>query len=472
MKTRPTTMNAYQLMHDGILALGRAERQGMRIDVKYCERKKILLTKKIDRIERQLSKTKFFRRWEHSSKSRINIYSNHQLSTYLYKVKKIKPAKFTPTGQGAADDEALSQLDIPELDMILKARRYKKVRDTYLDSFLREQVNGIVHPFFNLNLARTYRSSSDHPNFQNIPKRDEESMQICRGAIRPRKGHQIIETDYKGIEVGIGGCYHLDPIMMEYIKDPKSDMHRDMAIQIFLLTEFDKTLPSHKKLRGAAKNGFVFPQFYGDYYVNCAYNLACIWGGLSAKGQWKFGQGKIKMPELNKDATLADWLKINGIQSLTQFAEHIKKIEHDFWNRRFKVYQQWKDKCWREYQRKGYLDMLSGFRCSGMMDQKQVGNTPIQGTAFHCLLWSFIAIDKIQEELEGWGSKLIGQIHDSLIIDAHPDELEHVIQTVRRVSCEELPKAWPWIVVPLEIDVEICEIDAPWSEKKPYELVA
>lgn len=455
-------MDAYQLMHDGTLALGRAERQGMRIDVEYCKRNKALLTKKIEHTELRLSKTKFFRHWKHATKSRINIYSNNQLANYLYKTKKFKPIKLTPTGQGAADDEALSQLNIPELDLILKARRYKKIRDTYIDSFLREQVNGVMHPFFNLNLARTFRSSSDHPNFQNIPTRDEEAAKMCRGAILPRENHQLIEFDYKSIEVSVSECYHLDPVMREYIEDPKSDMHRDMAIQIFLLDKFDKMIPSHKTLRSAAKNGFVFPQFYGDYYVNCAYNLACIWGKLPSSGTWKAKQG---IPFSFK-ANLADHLISKGIKSLDQFTKHIKKIENDFWNRRFKVYQQWKDAWWKKYQRKGYLDMLTGFRCSGMMNQKQVGNTPIQGSAFHCCLWSFNTITKIQEELEKWNSKLIGQVHDSLLMDVDPDEREHVIETVTRVTCEELPKAWPWIIVPLNIEVETCEVNAPWSEKK------
>lgn len=467
MKFQVTTSDAYNLFHDGALALGRAEQQGMCIDVEYCERKKKQLIRKIERLENKLMQTKFIRHWQHSCKAKLNIYSDQQLSNYLYKTRKIEPTKMTTSGlQGATDNQALSQLGIPELDLIIQAKKLKKVRDTYLDAFLREQVNGVVHPFLNLNIARTYRSSSDKPNFQNIPKRDEEAMKIVRRAIIPRKGHQIVEIDYSGIEVCNSACYHKDPKMIEYICDPKSDMHLDMAKQIFMLDFMNKENQYHNKLRDAAKNGFVFPQFYGDYFVNCAENLACQWGKLPKDGRWKEGQG-IKLEE----GTLSDWFILNDIKSFKQFVSHVEKIEDDFWNNRFKVYQKWKDSWWEEYQKNGYIDMLTGFRCSGVMSYNQAINIPIQGSAFHCLLWAFIEIDRIAME-ERWKSKPVEEIHDSILIDTHPDELDHVIKTVHRVTCEDLPKAWSWIIVPLSIDVEVCGIDESWDKKKPYKLAA
>ena len=60
----------------------------------------------------------------------------------------------------------------------------------------------------------------------------------------------------------------------------------------------------------------------------------------------------------------------------------------------------------------------------------------------------------------------MGQIHDCVLVDAHPAELDHVVDVVERVSTKELPEAWSWIIVPLEVDVEVCGMDAPWSEKK------
>ena len=96
-----------------------------------------------------------------------------------------------------------------------------------------------------------------------------------------------------------------------------------------------------------------------------------------------------------------------------------EKFEDDFWNRRFKVYNRWKDKWWEGYQKNGYVSMYTGFRCSGIMRRNECINIPIQGSAFHCLLWSFIQVDKISRE-QNWKSRLIGQIHDAMVLDVHP----------------------------------------------------
>jgi hypothetical protein len=49
-----------------------------------------------------------------------------------------------------------------------------------------------------------------------------------------------------------------------------------------------------------------------------------------------------------------------------------------------------------------------------------------------------------------------------------PSEVEHVYRTVKRVFCEDMLKEWTWINVPMDVEAEICSIDAPWSEKQVY----
>ncbi len=463
MNMKPTRLDAYYLLHEGIQAFARAEAQGMRIDLEYCLHKKNHLTRKIEWLRKKLMQTKFYKHWAHVMKN-PNIDSNFQLAKFLYDIKKIKPPKLTSSGRGATDEEALSELDIPEVKLILEMRKLKKIRDTYLDAFIREQTDGFVHPFFNLHTVRTYRSSSDHPNFQNIPKRDKEAMRICRKAILPRKGHQLLEVDYSGVEVRVSQCYHKDRNMQKYIEDPSTDMHGDMAAQIFLINDFNRSIPEHKYLRNAAKNGFVFPQFYGDYYKNCAENLACKWGHLP-KGKWKTGQG-VPMPN---NSYLSDHLISHGIKSYMEFEEHIKRVEADFWGWRFKEYNLWKEKSWEAYQRKGYIDLLTGFRVSGVMRRNEALNFPIQGSAFHCLLWSFIELDKRMRK-EKWDTRLVGQIHDAILFDVHPKELDYVVPIIEKVMTQEIRKAWDWIIVPLEVEMDICDVDAPWSEKRTFVL--
>jgi DNA polymerase I-like protein with 3'-5' exonuclease and polymerase domains len=459
MNFQATTADAYRLFHEGALALARAERQGIRIDVDYCNRKKKQLTRRIQHYQRNLEESELYTLWVSTFKGRTKISSNNQLSKILYGKMKIKPEKTTETGQGSTDEEALRRLGMPELDLILQIRKLDKIRGTYLDAFAREQTDGYIHPFYNLHNVRTYRSSSADPNFQNIPKRDKEAMKICRRAILPRPGNMLIEADFSSLEVNISECYHKDPVMMEYLLNKKSDMHLDMAKQIFLFDEMDKKIPSHAILRQAAKNGFVFPQFYGDYYGNNAISL-CDWVKIPPKGKWPEGIG-IELPD---GSHISDHLRNQGIKSFNAFTEHLKEVENDFWNRRFKVYGQWRKSSIAKYRKLGYLKLHTGFICSGIMRNNEIVNYPIQGSAFHCLLFTLIELDKIAQK-EKWKSKIIGQIHDSILMDANPAELGRINESLQYIVKETLPKAWKWIIVPLEIEVETYGVDRPWIKE-------
>jgi DNA polymerase-1 len=458
----PNTDEAYKLLHSGIFALARMEQQGFRVDTKYLSKKKKEITQNIETLEDEFKNTKFYAGWEKIYKSKTNMYSGQQLSHYLYADKKLKVHKETKSGQGATDEEALKQLGIPELDILLRIKKLKKTRDTYLDSFEREQVDGVIHPFYHLHLVRTFRGSSDSPNFQNIPKRDEEIMELTRRAIYPRKGHQLMEIDFKQLEVRIAACYTGDQQLIDDIL--VGDMHRDMAIELFKLDKYNPEDHSHKVLRQAAKNGFVFPEFYGDYYKNCASNLVVNWGKLPKDGRWKTGQG-IQF----ENTHLSDHLIKHGFKNLEQYANFVNKVEFDFWNKRYRTYTKWKDSTWEEYQRTGKVYTKTGFTYQGVMKRNDVLNYPIQGSAFHVLLWSLIEGVKAQIR-ERWQTRIIGQIHDAIILDVHPKELKKVIKIMQCIMCNDVRQHWPWITVPLEVDAEVCDVDASWAEKKPYKI--
>ncbi len=447
--------NAYHLVHDGILALSRAEQQGMRVDVTYCDKMNRQLTKRIERLEKQFQASRLWRRWRRVYGEKTKLSSNHQLAQLLYKVMKLAPPKTTATGQGATDEEALLALGISELQLLVQARKLSKVRDTYLEAFVREQHGGWIHPFFNLHTVRTYRSSSDSPNLQNVPKRDAEAMNICRRALLPRPGHQFVEIDFASLEVHIAALYCQDATLIAYLKDSSSDMHADMAKQLFLLDDLDRKLPAHAVLRQAAKNGFVFPQFYGDYYKNNAVTLA-DWVKLP-QDSWAPGTGL----ELPDGSYLSDHMRARGIHSFTAFVDHVQCVEDDFWNNRFKQYRDWRMQQVARYRAKGFLTMLTGFVCSGELAKNEILNYPIQGTAFHCLLQTFINMDRYIQQ-ERMQSRLVGQIHDSILIDAHPQEVDLLVKEARRIVKVDLPTQWKWITVPLEVDVDRYAIDGPW----------
>ncbi len=463
-------LDGYGLLHAGTLALARAERNGMRIDVELCERHIGDLRSKIIEEQAKLSESQLGKDWTKKYGSDTNYGSDTQLSSLIYDAYGMKAGKRTAKGQGSTDEEALRSLGIEELSHVIAIRKYSKIETTYLGSYVREQVNGFIHPSFSLHTTVTYRSSSSDPNLQNVPVRDETAMEYCRSVIFARKKHRIVEVDWKGAEVSAAACYHKDPEMIRYLKDPKSDMHADQAYVLFKLQAFDQIInskglksdPDLYRLRQAAKNGFVFPEFYGDYYVNCASNLANNWCKLP-RGSWSPGQG-VPMPEVGH---MSDHLIRQGITSLDAFTEHVKKVESDFWNKRFRVYNQWRKNWVADYQDKGWFNLLTGFRCQGVFDKNQCINYPVQGAAFHWLLWSLVQVDRISRQ-EKWDSRLVGEVHDSMLLDVAPEELEHVVATIRRVAKEELPKHFPWIIVPIDVEVKVGEIDGPWSRMSPY----
>ncbi len=456
------TRDAYRLLHDGILALYEAEYHGLRIDMNYIKKEKKEIANKIIKLEKKIYNSAFYKDWKDKTGKEPNIYSPQQLGNYLYKIKKVKIKKETLNGEGSTDKETLRLLNIPELETLLEIKKLKKINKTYFGQYEKEQVDGIVHPFYNLHNVITYRSSSSNPNFQNVHKRDKEAMKMTRMAIKPRPGHQFLELDYSQLEVRIGACYSKDQKLIEDIIH--GDMHRDVAMELFHLKNYDKTIVGHTTLRQAAKNGFVFPQFYGDYYESCAENLAQNWCKLP-KGRFKNGQGI----EIEKGLTIADHLIANGIKSYKTFVEQVKKVEDSFWFYRYKDHTRWKQKIWNEYQDFGWVESKTGFTFQGVMKRNDVINYPVQSAAFHCLLWSLIEGSKALKR-EKMDTVIVGQIHDAIVFDVNPKELDRVIKIMRCIMCNDVRQHWPWIIVPLEIGAELCPVDGSWAEKETFDI--
>lgn len=442
----PQQFTAYKLFHDGILSFSKIQEVGIRLDTDLLKKTATHLERRLEREKEKIQSMEEVVGWKNEYKVRghFNPNSPKQLSSILFQYLKYKPSKYTQKENISTDQSVLEGYNTPFTNTLVKYRKLEKLRGTYLENFMVEEINGYMHPSFNLHIARTYRSSSSNPNFQNIPVRDEEAQKITRPLIIPRRGRRILEVDYSSVEVRVSACNHKDPAMIEYINDPTTDMHRDSAMKLFKIDD-PTQVPKH--LRQGAKNGFVFPQFYGDYFGNCSRN---IWEN------WLKDDDK-------------ELLKKKGLRSFQSFENHVKAIEEWFWNTKFKRYTEWKDEILMKYIDDGYIDLLTGFRCHGPMDKKEVWNYPIQGPAFHCLLWS---LNRIQEYIsaERMRTLLIGQIHDSILFDLIDEELAQLLPVVKRIMCDDIRKFWEWIIVPLEIEAEITEVDGSWYTKKKIEI--
>ena len=80
-------------------------------------------------------------------------------------------------------------------------------------------------------------------------------------------------------------------------------------------------------------------------------------------------------------------------------------------------------------------------------------------------MWLLIKLNNLAKE-EKWKTKIIGQIHDSIVFDLYPPERNHVIAMVDQIGTQDVKKAFPWIIVPLIIDKEITPVDGSWYEKE------
>jgi len=462
---KPATIEAYRLMHDGALALAEVESVGMRMDVDRLDRTIDKVGERIVVLTERLKQDDVWETWKKKHKGKANLGSRIQLGDVIYKELGYKPEKYTEGSKDEkkenrkpkVDEKELTKIDLPFVKTYLEIERLKKLQSTYLIGIKREVCNGLVHPSFNLHLVRTFRSSCDSPNFQNIPIRDKQIGKLIRRCFVPRPNHVLVEVDYSALEFKVAACFWKDAAMIEYASDSTLDIHRDMAAECYML-ETDDVL---KDVRFFAKNQFVFPTLYGSYYVNTSRNL---WNAVES-GDLKTVDGR----------SLYEHLKSNGITKLGRcdsrqepvkgtFEHHVRKVEKRFGNR-FPDWTKRKGQWQARYNKRGWFKMMTGFVCSGVMSRNNLMNYPIQGPAFHLLLRSLIHAVK---ELKGWKSKVIGQIHDSMIADVHEDELEDFLVLVKEIMTERVRKEWKWVVAPLSIEAEVS--DTNWFEKKEIEL--
>lgn len=458
------TSEAYSLLHEGSIALAEVESNGMRVDVGYIDRMMKKTRKRIDRIvNEELEPSEVVKLWRKTYGRATTLGSDTQLAHVLFDLMQFPVPRQTDSGRSSTDEEALEAIDHPFIPPFLKFKKLSKASNTFLKSIRREVTDGFIHCFFNLHKVLTYRSSSEAFNFQNLPVRDQEIADLIRQCFIPRDGRQIAEIDYSGAEVRVGACYHKDPVMIEYILDPTKDMHRDLAMECYLLAREEITKP----IRHCGKNMFVFPQFYGDWYKDCA---PALWAAMR------------KVPLITTSGELV-WkhLASRGITDLGPcdfnqrpirgtFEDHIRKVEENFWGKRFAVYAQWKKSWFSDYQETGAFQTLTGFVCQGLMKKNKVINYPVQGSAFHLLLWSLIRLVRKELPKHNMKTLIVGQIHDSMVADVVPEERDDFIALCDKVMTKSITRYAPWLVVPMEVEAEVSPVGASWAAKKPYKV--
>ncbi len=397
--------------------LTRMEGNGIRLDVDMLVAISGQLDGRIDEAERKI---------HDYADEPFNIRSTAVLGKLLFedlelhkKAGRKKPKK-TAKGTGFATDEStLQELapfhELPKL--ILTYRSLTKLKSTYLDS-LPNYVNpktGRVHTSFHQTGAATGRLSSSDPNLQNIPIRSEEGRAI-RTAFVPEDGWRFLSADYSQIELRLLAHLSGDDGLREAFVQGE-DIHRATAARIFK-TPLEEVTPI---LRSRAK----------------AVNFGVIYG--------------------------------MGAQRLARETSVTMNEAREFIDQYFKTYpavKAYQETTVKEAQETGYVTTLLGRRRylpdiqSG--DQRIFAqarnvavNTPLQGTAADMIKLAMIRVDARLRE-DGYKARMLLQIHDELLFEVPPDEMDRLTEMVQ----EEMRSALP-LDVPLVVDVGT---GANWSE--------
>lgn len=435
----------------GLHSLVRIQDNGINMDKVYYSREFLERHAELQALEAKILNSDEAQAFQTLTKEKYDFTPEHT-RILLYDVLKVEKEKFTESGLESTEASVLASINNQTLKDIIVYRKLEKVRNTYIAQFLREiDDDSRMRPNYNMHKVQTYRSSSSNPNFQNVPNRDQEAKKISRSGVLPSKGNIILDWDYGAMEFKIASALCQDPVMVAYCHDPKTDIHRDTAGEVFAIDTKYVT----KDMRFHTKNGMVFPTIYGSWYKNTARNIWTV-----AKDLPTGHPEKITVREYLYEVGVLKSLK----SPEADFETHMKEVEREWWSK-FKVLKQWQEKQWKNYIEKGYLTMPFGFHASGYLSRNDIINYPVQGSAFHCLIWSMNKIRQFMED-NRLLSLLIGQIHDNLIYDCCPDEKDFIVKTSTFFATENIRQENPWIIVPLVIEWEETDVDGSWYSKK------
>lgn len=377
-----------------IYSLYDMEQAGIRTDREALSAYADRLKQEIDALEEQI--------FQETGES-FNLNSPQQLGHVLFEKMGLKGGKKTKTGYSTAAD-VLQKLapEHPVVERILRYRALTKLYSTYavgLSAYIRE--DGRIHGTFNQTITATGRISSTDPNLQNIPVRTEEGKEF-RKVFIPAEGYVFVDADYSQVELRILASLSGDEKLINAYKNAV-DIHALTASEVFHVP-LEAVSPEMRRNAKAVNFGIVY--------------------GISAFG-------------LGEDLSIS------------------RKEAQEYINKYFETYpgvKTYLDGQVAQAREKGYVRTFFGrirpipeISSSNFM-QRSFGervamNSPIQGTAADIMK---IAMNRVNMALSGLSpegkqtgkpmrSHIVLQVHDELLIETAPEELEQVKQMVKEI---------------------------------------
>ncbi len=346
----------------------------------------------------------------------FNISSPRQVGEVLFDRLKVPYRwKKTSSGQYSTDFDKLTELagEHIVIDTILEYRKFSKLKSTYVDA-LPTMINprtGRVHSNFNQARAATGRLSSENPNLQNIPIKDEAGREIRKAFIPRDDDHILLAADYSQIELRIIAEISNDQSMLEaFIAG--NDFHKATAAKVYNVAYEDVT--SEQRRNAKTVN---FSITYGAGATNLSRQLSIS----------------------RKEAT--------------------ELIQSYF--REFSGLKNYMDTTVNSARETGYVKTLLGRRrnlrdinsrnsLTASNAERVAINTPIQGTAADMIKIAMIDIHQAfkQQKLK---SVMVLQVHDELVFDVYKPELEHV----KNIISSKMQNAIPNLKVPILVEMGI-----------------
>ncbi len=342
----------------------------------------------------------------------FTIGSPQQLAEVLFKRLGLKPRVRTGTGRPSTKESVLEELATqhPLPGLVLDWRHLAKLKSTYVDSLepLVHPETGRIHTTFNQTITATGRLSSSNPNLQNIPVRTEVGREIRRAFV-PRPGWKLLSADYVQIELRILAAMSGDEALRRAFAEGQ-DIHAATAARVFNVP-LEQVTPEQRR-RAKMVN-------YGIPY------------GISP---WGLAQ-RLRCPTREAQALIEEYQR--AFPGVTRFLH--RTVE--------------------EARQRGYVETLLGRRryvpkinspnrAERSMAERIAVNMPIQGTQADMIKLAMVHIYH-RLRREGRQAKMILQVHDELVFEVPPEELEPVRQLVE----EEMKQALPLEGVPIEVDI-------------------
>jgi len=384
------------------------EIEGININIDFLNKLSVTLTADINRLEKNI--------YEQAGEE-FNIASPKQLGIVLFeKMELVKKPKKTKTGQYATGEDILSFLakEHEIIRNIQEYRQYKKLQSTYVDA-LPNEVNpktGRIHTQYMQAVAATGRLSSNNPNLQNIPIRTERGKEVRKSFIPRDENHVLLAADYSQIELRIIAALSEEENMMEAFKNGE-DIHASTAAKVF-------NVPLDEVTREQRSNAKTVN--FGIVYGVSAF-------GLSNQTDLSRSEAKELI-----DTYYETYPKLKAYMSAqVDFARDNGYVETVLNRRRYL-----KD-----------INSRNAMVRSGA--ERNAVNAPIQGSAADIIKLAMINIYN-RFKKEGFKSKMLLQVHDELVFDAHKEELE-IIKPIIKYEMENAFK----MNVPLDVEVGVGE---------------